>query len=127
MGFDDTHDFVDVLKDVVEHLDVGLRLGLARGTCAGVNDAIHVEVQVVEVWVVPRDLLLYLPLYQQLAVSLGEIVSVQVDLIRILLLCRVFPVFLVEVLEFILGQGIDYHLWVPFGKPSEKCWDSHYS
>jgi hypothetical protein len=78
------------------------------------DDSIHVQVQVVELRVVRGDLLLNLPLDEQLLVRGAEIITQEVYLVAILLAVGFFAVLLVKVLQFILGQGIYHYFRVPF-------------
>ena len=59
LRFDDAHDLVDVVKDVVEHSLLRAGLGAFLRVRAGVDDTVHVKVEVVELGVVgldpPRD------------------------------------------------------------------------
>lgn len=83
LRLNDAHDLVKVLEDVIEHLDVGLGLGLTRRTRARVNDAVHVEVEGVKQWVVRFYLLLDLSLDKDPCIRRIEIFLIQVDFIRI--------------------------------------------
>ena len=110
------------------------------------NDTIHVQVQVVNLRVVPLDLFKYfLPFCLLLVHSSGhakrlvlivlDTITIKIDLIRVcslalLLRFCLFHSFLslvlvLEHLEVLLAERIDDHLGVADGQPSEECWNSH--
>jgi hypothetical protein len=112
--------FVRVLENEVEHLSLRLGLRLVYWMAARMNDAVHIQIEVFNQWVILRNPLLYECFFQAF-ISQGNLVWITTRHALLLLKLSLEP------LNIIFLQGIDDHLWVPYGQPPEECWHSHFN
>ena len=84
VGLDNGNDSVDVLENEVEHLSLRLRCWSIQWMAARMDDTIHVQVQVVHIWVVFPYLLLYKNCWINLSIIV--IILVQLNFILIMFL-----------------------------------------
>jgi len=96
---------------------------------ARVNDAIHVQVQVVH----PRVVFFNLALNQYCWVDFTTALftfAIKSDFTgvpKFSAFMGMLFVLLIQVLEILLTYSVNNNLRIPNGYPFEKCWDSHFT
>jgi len=123
LGFNQVYDLVRVRVDVPENLLFALRLGPILWVGAGMDDAVHVEVQIVHCWVVLLNFL------RNQLFSFTNLVILRSNFQIVYISNSTFSLFsfklLFKNLNVFFTQRIDNHFWISYGQPSKKCWDSH--
>jgi hypothetical protein len=130
LGFNQVYDLVRVRVDVPEDFLFARRLGPVLWVSAGMDDAVHVEIQIVHCWVVRFDLRCnhIFVLVQALVLSsllVGRfLIKIKVNFIFIFL-SFVGLVLHFKKLDIVFAQCVNDDLRVADGQPPEECWNAH--